>query len=338
MQFSIIIPVYNVERYLPECLNSVMEQTCQDFEVLLIDDGSTDTSGSICDDYARQYPRQITVLHQENSGCNRSRVKGLEQATGEICLFVDSDDALRRDALERIRDAFAENGCDLLLYGASRDADFISRHWDLPFADGQCFAGEAKQELYALMATSGKLNTLCVKAAKKQVYDLFLKDYDTTLDLPYGEDLYLSLPLMTHAKKITYLGENLYFYRMREGSAVHSFHPALHRSLKIVQKELETYLALWGIQDCYPAFYARVVANWSHATKQLLKNQAALTKAERAAIVRELAEDDFFRKAYEQMQPECLCLRDRLLAWLLYRKHFLCLWWIGQGFARMKKH
>lgn len=336
MKFSVIVPVYNVEAFLPQCLDSIVNQTCQNFEILLIDDGSTDRSGQICDAYARKYPAQVTVFHQANSGCNRARVKGLRRASGEICVFVDADDMLRKDALERIGETFEKNGCDLVLYGASDDENFSHSHKALPFADGQCFEGESKNALYRLMATTGKLNTLWIKAAKKALFDSFLPDYNTSLDIPYGEDLYLSLPLMTCAEKITYLGENLYFYRIREDSAVHSFHPALHRSMKIVRLELERYIAIWGIRDAYPAFYTRVVTDWIRALKSLLKNKASLKREEFLSILQEFSEDSFFRKAYEMQNRGALSRKDRILATLLYRRHLGLLRMIGHGVCGLK--
>lgn len=337
MRFSVIVPVYNVENYLEDCLESILNQTYQNFEIILIDDGSQDKSGQICDAYASQYLNHIKVHHQENQGLVKARTTGLKIASGEICIFVDSDDALRLDALEVINKAFEKTDCDLALYGASRDADFISDYGAFPFVDGQCFAGETKKELYALMAVSGKLNAIWVKAAKKKIYDDFLANYDTTLDIRHGEDLYLSLPLMTYAKKITWVGEKLYFYRPREGSMVNSFCPGFHRSTKIVRMEMEKYIDLWEIPACYPAFYARVVYNGVYALKELLKNQNALTKAEWVAILRELSEDTFFRKAYENMQPNHLCRRDRLLARWLYQGRLLCLQLTGWGFTLLKK-
>lgn len=337
MKFSVIIPVYNVEAYLVECLDSVMNQSCQDFEVILIDDGSTDKSGNICDAYVRQYPGQVKALHQKNSGCNRSRIRGLREASGDICLFVDSDDVLRQDALEVIHRGFAENDCDLVLYSLSRDPSFSVPSYTIPLEKGRCMEGEAKKELYTLLVTFGKLDSMCVKAAKKEVYDSFLEEYATKKDMAYGEDLYLSMPLLTHAKKILWLGEILYYYRDRPGSAVNTFCPSLHRSMKIVRMEMEKYIELWGIPACYPVFYARVVYNWIRALKELLKNQNAMTKAERTALLRELSEDEFFRKSCEAMQPDYLCWRDSLLTRWLYQGKFLRLRLIGWGFTLLKK-
>lgn len=337
MKFSIIIPVYNVEDYVAECLDSVMNQSFRDFEVILINDGSTDKSGEICETYARKYPEYIRLFHQENQGLVKTRVTGLRRAGGEICIFVDSDDALRRDALEKINEAFESTGCDLVLYGLSRDPDFSHAAYTIPMEKGQCFEGVSKKKLYALMVTFGKMNSMCIKAAKKEVYDHFLKDYVAKPDMTYGEDLYLSLPLLTHAEKIIWLGENLYFYRNRAGSMVNSFCPSLHRSIKIVRMEMEKYIDLWGIQDYYPVFYTKVVYNWIHALKRLLRNQRNMSKDNVLGLLHELSEDDFFRKAYQNMERSALSNEEALLAKLLYDQCLFCLRWLGKIYYAFKK-
>lgn len=318
MKYSIIVPVYNVEDYLAECLESILGQSCRDFEVLLINDGSTDESGILCDAYAQQYPEFIKVFHCENSGVNRTRVLGLRQASGDICVFVDSDDALRKDALEQLEAVFQKMDCDMVIYGVSRDADFSSDVLTLPFSNLQCSEGAEKRKLYELMTESEIINSVCRKAAKKEIYDQFLADYNMDLDIPIGEDLYLSLPMMTHAKKITYLMENLYYCRRREGSATHSFNSKLYHSLKIVKMQQERYLEIWGIQDYAPVFYSGVVYKWMSVVKSLLENQKSLHKRAVESTLRELSEDAFFRKAYNNMIPERLTRRDRLLAGWLY--------------------
>ena len=90
MRFSVLVPVYNVENYIEQCLDSILGQTFQDFELVLVDDGSTDRSGIICDEYQTLYPKQIKVIHKENQGLISARRIGIKEATGEFCIFVDS--------------------------------------------------------------------------------------------------------------------------------------------------------------------------------------------------------------------------------------------------------
>lgn len=109
---SVIVPVYNVEAYLARCLDSLLAQSCPDFEVLLIDDGSLDGSGKICDDYARKDDR-IRVFHKQNGGLSSARNFGLDRMQGDCVTFVDSDDYLGRDCLKILSDMMRQNDADI---------------------------------------------------------------------------------------------------------------------------------------------------------------------------------------------------------------------------------
>lgn len=179
--------------------------------------------------------------------------------------------------------------------------------------------------------------TAAMKAARKEVYNRFLGDYNTDVDISNGEDLYLSMPLVTHANKIIYLQEKLYFYRIREGSMVNSFSPSLHKSVKLVRMEMEKYLEIWGIQDCFPVFYAGVVRNWIYATKRLLKNPQKQKKEVTMSVLQELSDDTFCRKAYQNMEPDCLSYQDRLLANWLYQGKLHRIYMVGNIFYSVKQ-
>ena len=111
MKISVVIPVYNVEAYLDTCVRSLLDQTLQPFEIILVDDGSKDSSGIICDGYAAEYDH-IKVIHKANAGLGMARNTGLEQVTGDYVMFLDSDDFLREDCLEKFSAILEESGCD----------------------------------------------------------------------------------------------------------------------------------------------------------------------------------------------------------------------------------
>ena len=153
-QFSIIIPVYRVEEYLEKCVDSILAQTCQDFELLLIDDGSPDGSGAICDRYAASHPNQVRALHQPNGGAGAARNRGIELAQGDYLLFVDGDDWLAPNLLEDLSASIAATPADLYLFGAlvERDGKVTGElHEELP-ADLPTHTKDAPQLFFGVMA------------------------------------------------------------------------------------------------------------------------------------------------------------------------------------------
>ena len=108
MKVSVIIPVYNVEKYLPRCIKSVLDQTYQDLEIILVDDGTKDNSGIMCDEYATKDNR-IRVIHKENGGLSSARNSGIEIATGDAVFFLDSDDYLSTECIEKMVYLMEEN-------------------------------------------------------------------------------------------------------------------------------------------------------------------------------------------------------------------------------------
>lgn len=116
---SVIIPVFNAEKWLPDCLASLNRQTCQNFETILIDDGSHDSSGKLCDEFARCRPR-VQVVHRPNGGPGAARNSGLDVMTGDKVFFLDADDSLPDDALATLADASQRTGADLVIGGFTR--------------------------------------------------------------------------------------------------------------------------------------------------------------------------------------------------------------------------
>ena len=115
MKFSFIVPVYNVEPYLKKCIESLLDQKDVALEIILVDDGSTDGSGHICDEYAREYDF-VHVFHQLNEGLSSARNTGILHATGDYILFVDSDDEIEKDSLRRIQNEILRAECPDIVF------------------------------------------------------------------------------------------------------------------------------------------------------------------------------------------------------------------------------
>lgn len=113
-QISVIVPVYNVEKYLAECIDSILAQTYQNLEIILVDDGSPDSSGRICDEYAERYPKKIKVVHKANGGLSSARNVGLDVANGEYVGFVDSDDKILPEMYGEMYEAMTAMNVDVV--------------------------------------------------------------------------------------------------------------------------------------------------------------------------------------------------------------------------------
>ena len=126
VSITVCVPVYNVEKYLKECLDSIFSQEYPYFDVVMVDDGSTDNSGAICDEYAANNAWRTIVIHKENEGLLLARRDAFAQAAGEYVMCVDSDDMLIPGAIETVASIISKTGADVVRYGLTRDLDEMS--------------------------------------------------------------------------------------------------------------------------------------------------------------------------------------------------------------------
>lgn len=119
---SIIVPIYNVEKYLPRCIGSILNQNFEEFELILVNDGSTDNSGKICDIYAKK-DKRIKVIHKKNGGVSSARNSGIRAATGEYIGFVDPDDYIDKNMYTNLYELCEENNCDIGICKLGREID-----------------------------------------------------------------------------------------------------------------------------------------------------------------------------------------------------------------------
>ena len=207
---SVIVPVYKVEKYLPACIESVLAQTFPDFELILVDDGSPDNSGKICDDYAARDPR-IRVFHKENGGVSSARNLGLDNARGEWIAFVDPDDWIDSDMYERMYHA-----------GTESDADFV---WCDFWTESDVIIAQHRQNVEpadsANMLRAFLSGRLHGSVWCKLIRSSFLRKNKVCFptEIGYCEDLLVSIQLAKTAEKITHVPCPFYHYRIRENAA-----------------------------------------------------------------------------------------------------------------------
>ena len=218
IKFTVMTPVYKVEQYLPECIESVLNQTYGNFEFILVDDGSPDRCGEICDEYAQKDSR-IRVFHKPNGGAFSSRCYAIERATGDYYVFLDSDDYLSLDTLETLSRYITETGADCVIYGFE---------WLRPEGTSyvQCSSYDCgrvitdKRELYNIIFNDEAYNPLCRKCAKASCFDG--RDYSARYHIRSGEDLVQSIEVIENARSVLFIPETLYRYRYNPKSITHS--------------------------------------------------------------------------------------------------------------------
>ncbi len=321
---SVIIPVYNVEAYLEECIQSVLNQTYRDFEIILVNDGSTDGSGIICDRFFRENPGRISVIHSSNQGALLARIAGIQTAQGDIVVFLDSDDSFRDDALERIAECFLENDCDLLLFDTGVSLNYPSQPIGCVLPENVIFEGNAKKTLYQKLISYQIPNSVCLKAIKKECISPEA-DSSRFTGIKHGEDLLMSAWFLTDCNRILYLKEGLYYYRARSGSAVHTFDIQRKESIKVVHTELEECIDKWEMPELCALHNARKVKGWIDTLRILLKNRQRLTPAVFREQLHSMAEDPYFTAAYACMDSTQLSSTYRLIAFCLIKEQYLLL-------------
>lgn len=206
-RISIIIPVYNTAEYLPKCLDSIYTQSMEDFQVILVNDGSPDDSQVIIDRYAAQYPDKTITLRQENAGQAAARNAGLRLATGEFICFVDSDDYLHPNALEQAYRAVEEGGLDIVCYQFFR----VENGRSIP-PGRPVFPCEDIRKTFILTEAMP-----CNKLIRRTLFT------EHGLYFSQGriyEDLELMPQLALYTDKIGYLDVPLYYYLIRSGSTM----------------------------------------------------------------------------------------------------------------------
>ena len=239
---SIIVPVYNTEGYLEGCLDSLLSQTHRELDIILVDDGSTDSSGSVCDGYAERDGR-VRVFHLENGGVSRARNFGIENALGEYIIFVDSDDSLKPDAVECELSALEESGSELALFSLVYDDGKTQNQPTL------------KERVYSpkeyLLDAEQDITHLCSPCNKIYKADVIRENAIRFTDgIKYGEDFIFNSSYLCFVKKLTVKNEAYYYYDIsREGSGVKRLYPEYDGFIVRIDEAFRTMLSNLGISD-----------------------------------------------------------------------------------------
>ena len=252
-KISVIIPVYNVEKFLQETMQTVLNQTYKNLEIILVDDGSTDSSGKLCDEYEKIDSR-VRVIHQANKGLSGARNTGMEHATGEYIMFIDSDDTYELNSCEVLYKAINETNSDFVS-GNYRNMTEQGEKWNKPAFDTQKHTVKElsiknPKESFYLM-NSGVWNKIFKKSFLEKIEIKFAEKF-------IAEDAIFTTLCFMRASKVFYISDVVYNYRLRDNgsissSATKNYFLEINRAYRMIYENFKKYNEI----EFYRYYYAK---------------------------------------------------------------------------------
>lgn len=230
---SVIIPVYNAEKYIKTCIESVLKQSYKNYQLIIVDDGSYDKSSNICDEYAAIEDR-VRVIHQKNQGVSCARNKGIEEASGQFVTFIDADDRINDEYIETLVDRQSHNDADLVVCAHVWEKRFhrttVQRYVDKVYEETEIPSVIDKID----MGPWSKLYRKCIIKDRKIRFDSSVK---------FGEDRLFLLEYMKYCRKIAVCSKVIYYYNLKNtNSAVRKYYSDFYLYMKkIYDKEIELH-------------------------------------------------------------------------------------------------
>ncbi len=318
VKFSIIVPIYNVERYIGELIESLQKQTLKDIEIILVDDGSPDNSGAICDKYAKGDNR-ITVIHKKNGGVSAARNDGLAIATGEYIMFCDSDDWLPYDALQKLYEEGKRTDADIVVgevFQSENGKDRLARYYEKSFVTQD-------RNFIRKMIQADFYKTYCpmphpVGPAfgyggpwNKAVKLSLIKDNHIKFDVRVKgifDDIIYTAYILANAKKVSYIQEPVYYYRIIPTSITRTYKANALDINSAIFNSWREFMAKYG-QDGFfdKPYYAVVIRRFVEALPvYFLSKKNPKSFSERMAEMKQVMNESEYQKAIKEVDSSKL--------------------------------
>ena len=303
---SIIIPVYNAEKHLKNCLDSLIGSLKDDIEIIPVDDGSTDGSPAICDEYRNRY-EQISVIHQDNGGASAARNAGLKKARGRYVTFIDSDDKTDPGYIERIREHIAK-GCDIIAFPLFVDYPQrnYSRAQEFPLLD--CVGAS---EAVRALETAGALNMVANKVYRRSM----LNTEPVTVFSPRmdpGEDLLFNCGCFPKASRVT-LDSKPYYHWIRRGedTLANRFRKDLfEKNKRFIEARCKLYRELSMEESDFPLLAKGNLAYIFACVPNMYRKGSRFFRSERIAFYKELLCSEDIRRWIDAAPPGGTLIRQ----------------------------
>lgn len=245
IKISVIVPIYNVEKYLHKCIDSILAQTFKNYEIILVDDGSPDNSPKIADEYAEKYPEIISVLHKKNGGVGEARNYGIDHAKGEYLLILDSDDYIEPDMFQCLYNNIVSYNSDIVICGFKTvtESGKVMSVTEENLPENKSMTLDENREL--MMINPAPWNKLYKR-------ELFTNHED--IRYPSGvwyEDFRTTIKILNLAKNITYVNKPLYNYMRHEGSITNNKNCDKNSEIIDAMKDILSYFKNDNIYEKY---------------------------------------------------------------------------------------
>ena len=330
---TVVVPIYNVERYLDRCVESIVSQTYRNLQIILVDDGSPDHCPQMCDDWAKKDPR-IEVIHKQNAGLGMARNTGMEHATGEYICFFDSDDYLAANAIECAFSAITREHADVAVFGfASVRRDGECMHRFIPDASQRLFRGEQVQGVFLeeLIAPDprGSMERRFYMSACMMMYALeairncnwrFVSEREII-----SEDVYSLISLFRHVSSVVIVPEVLYYYRTNEVSLSRRYQKNRYERIRHFYKECTK---LCGQLEYSDRVKHRVSEPFLSFTLAAMKSEmlAPVSRSEKRKNIRAIVEDDVLQQVLIQNKNDKVSGTRRIMFFAMRNKlYWLCI-------------
>ncbi len=319
--FSVVIPVYNSEKYLNECIKSVFAQTCDDFELILVDDESKDSSPAICDSWGEKYPDKVRVIHQKNTGVYIAKRNGIKATLGKYIYVIDNDDLITTSiAFESIKDKINETNCDLVFFNATDNIKTGHLLCQIPLSDGQVFENESLSIIYDNFLSSKDLHHIWMMVFARGLFDWEYEYKETFRMLRDGPSLVL--PIISNASKILYLNKTIYFWRIQNQASASKHYDVItfFYGIRALHKRILEYSKDWKSKsvrtdDLIRKNYIADICISAIKVRSISKS-AGVSRRECLSL---MANDEIFRSEYTLKNLEMF---RRPVAWALYHRRY----------------
>lgn len=323
--FSIIIPAYNAEKYLNECIESLLHQTYKDFEIIIVDDGSTDSTPQICNNLKQLYSSlKIKVIRQANQRQVAARMNGIDHAEGEYCIFLDADDKLVNTALVEIYKAIEKYKADIIIYNGDRFCeDNKVAFWPHYRETETFFEGKDYLELKRDTLRSNRFNNVWNKAYKREVIVNSNRFTDVSF-MTIEEDYMMQLPWLDTANNAVYLPRNLYLYRFNtESITFQKFDRYKFKSALYLFDVESQYANKWTLQNGDFIIDQKFLNRVSASVKQFYNNSGGFTFTQKRKYLQSISENSTFRTVYKKFKGKLNSKVGQIILFFIYHK-LLC--------------